>query len=61
MIQHIFIAHTTKELLDLRGTFKATLNNPACAAIVEPVSDTIRQINNELEARGIYSIKTIKQ
>ena len=61
MIQFNFITHTTKELLDLRGTFIATLNNPACAAIFEPVSDTIRQINKELEARGIYSIKTTKQ
>lgn len=58
MQTHLLIPKTTKELLELRTGFLATLKNPVCAPIQEPVGNTIAQINRELELRGITSLKT---
>jgi len=58
MLTHFFLTHTTKHLIDLRGNFMATLNNPVCQPIHEPVSNTIAQINQELALRGLTQLKT---
>lgn len=58
-MKHSFYDKTTRQLLDLKTGFLATLKNPRCKALAEPVNDTIRQINTQLELRGIHSI--IKQ
>lgn len=57
MIQHNFITHETKSLLFLRNSLLRTVKNKACAAIIEPVTDTISQINKELDLRGIKPIR----
>lgn len=56
MLNHNFIPYETKQLIALRGDLKATLKNPACASLKEPVNNTIAQINAELEKRGLHSI-----
>lgn len=61
MLNHFFLTHTTKALIDLRGNFMATLTNPVCEPIHEPVSNTIAQINNELALRGLKHLKTTNQ
>ncbi len=53
MIQHLFITHETKSLLFLRRSLIRTLNNNACVAVCEPVSNTIAQIEAELKARKV--------
>jgi hypothetical protein len=59
-VQHLFYDKTTKQLLELKTGFLATLKNPRCKALAEPVNDTISQINTELKLRGIHSLKTEK-
>ncbi len=60
-MKHHLIPQTNRQLLDLKTGFQATLNNPVCAPLKEPVRETIRQINAELELRGIGNIKKQKQ
>jgi hypothetical protein len=55
MITHYFTAHTTKQLIELRGAMMATkkfqpILTPGC-------DNTISQINSELLARGIKPLR----
>lgn len=56
-MKHNLIPQTSRQLLDLKTGFQATLKNRACAPISEPVRETLRQIDEELELRGIGNIK----
>ena len=46
-----FTNHTTDSLIVLGNQLKGTLNNPKCAAIVEPVTNTLQEIKAELKRR----------
>ena len=56
MIQHDFTQQSTKQLFDIRRQLRSTLSNPFCGVLSEPVNDTIKQIDAELETRGLQSI-----
>lgn len=60
-MQHHFLSHTNRHLLDLKTHFQLTLKTPSCEMIQTPVADTIKQIDAELELRGIGNIKKQKQ
>lgn len=60
-MKHNLITQTNRQLLDLKTGFQATLKNKACSPIYEPVHDTLKQIDAELELRGIGNIKVKKQ
>jgi len=59
-MKHNLITQTTRQLIDLKSGFIATLKNERCKALFEPVSDTIRQIDAELLNRGISPLKIKK-
>jgi len=46
-----FTNHSTVSLIVLGNSLKGTLNNPKCAAIVEPVTNTLQEIKAELKRR----------
>lgn len=59
-MQHNLIPQKTRQLLDLKSGFLATLKNERCKALFGPVTDTIRQIDAELLNRGISPLKIKK-
>lgn len=56
-MQHLFLTHSIKQLLDLKTTLQGTLKNPVCEVLATPVTDTINQIDEELKQRGIYPLR----
>lgn len=50
-----FTNHSTVSLIVLGNSLKGTLNNPKCAAIVEPVTNTLQEIKAELKSRVLIN------
>lgn len=54
-MNHNFISHTTRQLIDLRGHLIGTKKFQPNLA--EGCDNTISQINSELEKRGIKNLR----
>lgn len=56
-MNHLFLTKTNLELIQLKTDFRATLTNDAAKHIHDNYRNNIKQIDAELSARGIKSLK----